>query len=370
MLLLRSVALFSCLSLLGAGCLTVQKSPSVSEPFETKTPPQTVPREQGFGPLPLITWGQSTGRIIPLPNLPELPTKITVLREKRSVPNETELKSLGATLRIPGALIGAHPETRELDFSWESDGFRFHYDAATRHLSFTAIKPITYPLTIRTLPTNAEMIDVANDFLTQYGIRRELYRDGLVEPDWNLWWTLGKSNGLCMDRATLVRIRSIASTDPLISDSLPPLSTANETECSGTEFPNQIAVRYHALVDALDVVGANGRFVNGVEIVVDTLRRTVTAGNITLWGDPDRSDYPALTPQEVSTKLMSGGLSTISGTTTISSYDIRLYEMHDDAGAIPYTYLMPSVVAEGTREYADGHLEATNIVVPLLRQAP
>ncbi len=174
MIFLRFFASMSLVVLIGAGCTTPQTSPSISEPFETKTPPQTVPREQGFGPLPLITWGQSTGRIIPLPNLPELPTKITVLREKRSVPNETELKSLGATLRVPGALIGARPETLELDFSWESDGFRFHYEAATRHLSFTAIKPLTYPLTVRTLPTNTEIIDVANDFLTQYGIRRVL----------------------------------------------------------------------------------------------------------------------------------------------------------------------------------------------------
>jgi hypothetical protein len=360
--LLTAVALAS---LLGAGCWTVPNPPKVAQPFANPATNEHVAAEKGFGKLPKIEVPPSQAKVTVSAVLPHLPPNVTVLRVRRGLPNDTELKNLTNALNIPAAVLGNFPSAREMQLEWRDDqGFRWSYRATERVLEFRRTAT-SGPLTVDLLKPYDELVTTANSFIFSRGFRPQYYRSGLMAPDWHMWWANGLANGRCMDAETIRGIRGIAASDPLLASSLPALSP-NTNRCAKPEFPALTAIRYRAMLDERDVVRRDGSYVNGAEIVVDNSNKAIVSGKINLFYDPERSDYPALTNEQAMDFIKRGGLSGATGEIEISSLEFVFLRVEDESTTPPSAYLIPAALGKGTHLRPDGQTQAYSIVAPLL----
>lgn len=361
--------LVAAISAVGEGCQSTVQSPPTAQPFIQDETQKEAAHTQGFGKLPPIEYAARRGTVQLMTTPPSTPPYVTILRQRAGFPNQTELQHIGSALRIPGGVIGNQPKATVMNLEWtDDDGAHWTYHPEDRSLEFRYENAPTQPLTTSTLPTNAQVIQLTDEFLKTRGLQLQNYRDGLVDPDWNLWWFRSQAAGRCPDFSSLVAIRSIGASVPLLDPGPPVLPDASTARCLSPEFPAHLTVRYHALVDNQDVVDPSGKYVNGAEIVVDVIHRQIIAGRLLLTTNPERSDYPALSAPQILEALAKGGVTGVNGDVSITGYEIALSRVKDFRGNIPQSYLIPSLVAHGTQRQLDGTQSPATIVVPLLAQ--
>jgi hypothetical protein len=338
-----------------------------AQPLARNSGSETITRTKGFGQLPSVSLPRLRGAIINQRQLPVLPSGITVIRLAQGDPNDVQLRNIASSLGIPAGVIGNAPTQSIMQMEWTDDqGFHWTYHATERQLEFKLTTLPTAPLTVTALPSNDILIQIANDFFRTRMMKTSTYRDALVEPDWNNWWINARASGLCMDSPTLFTIRAIGSSEPLLSNVPASLPSSKRVTCVSPEFPSHAVVRFHALVDGRDILTPDGRFVNGAELVIDTLKKTVVAGRIMLFPDPDRSDYPALQQSSIVNAL--SGTADSTATTTLSSWSLASMRVESFEGDKRTVYLIPSLVGEGSRVTPDGNSSPARIVLPLLAQ--
>lgn len=356
------------LALAGAGCMPDITAPSTAEPLQTRTTDTAVARTGGFGVLPTWTPAPHTGTITLDVPIPELPVKVTVVRPRPGIPNDAEFRNLANALGVSEGFIGNLPNVKDIQLSWNDDkGYLWSYRGSDRLLEFINETAPTEPVTMSMLPTNDAILHVANSFLTERGIRLKDYRDPAMEPDWNQWWINAKATGKCIDRSALTSIRLSASSAPILSARPPALLPSFKTQCVSPEFPSKLTVTYRELVDSRDVVRADGSSIPGVEIVVDVSRMNVVSGHIIYTAEPFRSDYAALSASATADLVKKGGIAGVSGTISVTSYDFAFYGLSDPKRS-DETYLVPALIAHGSRTKSDGTVEPVKIVVPLAAQ--
>ncbi len=349
-------ALAIAVAMLGAGCLPETVVPRVAEPFLTTTAGVTA-RVRGFGTLPTIPIPSNRITITGAPTLPLLPDRVIVLRPRRGTPNDTEFRNLANLLGISDGFIGAHADVTTLDLAWEGSGYRWSYQGAGRLLEFVNDHAPTEPVTLSKLPPNDVVTHLANVFLLERGINPAQFRDPIVEPDWNAWILDAEARRLCVDPTTRATIRALAASAPSQIGVPPSLREASTTRCVSPEFPARITVRYRALQDGRDVLKPDGGFVNGAEITIDVSRHSILSGRIILPMDPERSEYPTRKKSDIYKGLENGGVNGATGHITIRSYDFASLRFS--------SYLIPSLIAIGTRTKSDGREEPARIIVPL-----
>lgn len=365
----RFLALFSILVSTGAGCLSPVSTVKIAEPLNNRTSELTVARENGFGTLPTLTLPARRARVTVNAKLPLVPEKVTVIRIRSGAPNDTELRNISAAIGIPSGTISDHPHRSMLDLAWTDDqGYRWTYKTNERILEFSLEKPPASPLTVDVLPTNADIINLANSFFLERAIDPQTYRNAAIEPDWNNWWLRAKAAGLCMNTQSLNDVRAIASSVSLIAGAPPAIPKATQTTCVSPEFPSKAVVRYRSLVDQRDVVSAEGKYLNGIELVVDVQKKNILGGRILLTTNTERSDYPGLTGDEAATLLKNGGITPLTGDVTITSIEFASFRIDSVIDNIRTSYLIPSLVGSGVRTLSDGSTESVRIIAPLLKQ--
>jgi len=356
------------LTLMGQGCAAPPASPQVAEPFKNPTLAPVLQFTQGFGKLPKIEIPAGRAKVTLIPELPKLSKTVTVLKLRQGTPDDAVLRSLTNALSIPAGILSNFPHTTEMLLNWTDDqGYKWTYRATERRLEFWGTAT-SGPLTIKTLKPYNEVVATANSFIFSRGMPTQLYRQGLIMPDWNLWWENATTKGLCMDSSAVESVHAVAASESLLSGGPPPLVPAKGGACVTPEFPARSIVRYRALIDERDVVRPDGSYWNGAEIVVDTARGAVASGQITMYYDPERSDYPALDADKVKGLLLQGGLSGANGDMTMNTLDFVFLRLEDTSHDPHDVYLIPSLMAKGVRALPDGGSEPFNIVVPLLAQ--
>lgn len=355
-------------ALLGVGCWSVPASPKVAETLTNPAIKAPTAAKLGFGELPKIKIPPGRAKVTLAKELPKLPPTVTVLRLRKGTPDDTKLRNLTNALNIPAGMLGNFPQTTELNVDWKDDqGFKWSYRASARTLEFQNTAT-SGPLTISSLKPYSEVIATADSFIFTRGLKGMYYRQGLIRPDWYSWWTDATNRDFCMDRSTVNTVRALAASTALAGGSLPQLVQKNSGTCLKGEFPSRQVIAYRALLDEQDVVRPDGSYLDGAEIAVDSARGMVSSGRLNLYYDPERSDYPALSKEKVKMLLAQGGLSGATGELTMTEYDFVLLRIEDDRATPPDAYLIPSIMAKGTRTSADGKPEPFRIVVPLLAQ--
>lgn len=314
MTLHRPVGIFL-LVLLGAGCLPDVRTQKAAEPFPKDATTAAVAPTNGFGPLPVLPTPKGGIAVTLQSPVPDIPTKITVLRLRGGSPNETMLRNIVASLGLPGGVLGNRQTGRDLLLRWtDDDGIAWTYDAGARRLGFRR-EGVSETATT-TWPDTSALLERANAFLLDRSVRLGWYRAPFAIPE--------------------------------------------------SQPRTWITFDYRMLVDGRDVVTDSGGYVSGANVVVDAGTGATVSGTIVLPSEPDRSDYPALPKSDVERALTLGGLSGATGTVIVDAYEFASLRIPGPSSGDSVTFLVPSLVGVGSRVRSDGSREPFRVVVPLL----
>jgi hypothetical protein len=299
------------LCLLGQGCISL---PAI-------TPPTSVINEGEPSPEGLVTFQQGFGKLsgtrpiispMILPNItvtavmPAIPQAVTVLREWDAAPNDTLLRNITTAVQLPPGVLGAKPTGESLVLRWkDEDGIQWSYDA-------TSVLPVTFRVSALSDMRNAEAptaVAQAVYFLSDHGI-----------------------------------------------------------DVKGWGVPEQVGqdVMFAASRDEQTVIDGRGMSVPDAVIRMESNAR-VTQGAFAIPRRMDRSNYPALSLEEVQERLKRGGTHPLTtGRISLSQLSIALYRHEVAQDGRLRIYYIPALWARGTVEEGAKTLPYET-VVPLIR---
>lgn len=371
---------------LGQGCLpsvAPAPAPVAPAPLGEPSPEGFVAFREGFGKLPSVAPALPAG---PRPSvtlsaqLPTIPPEVTVLRQRQTAPNDVLLDNVSIAVRIPAGTLGRAPVATELGLRWEDDqGYKWTFSAADNRLSFERLAQPS-AATVSNLTADDSLLETARTWLDSRGA----YRRGWGNPEpsfsWQTWWAKAFADKRCMDAGSLTSMREIGSRAELKISRAPLLLKRDSgARCLNPEFPLLQSVDYQALRDEQPVVDAKGAPVLAARLAIDTKLNLVQTGWFELQPELDRSNYPALAPDEILTRLRAGGLnptalpvagqaaSSSEATVTFDSLTLGLYRHVATVDRQPRVYFVPALWARGTLRHADGSAAGYATVVPLVK---
>jgi len=314
----QSLAVCTVLSVLGAGCVTPLTVSQVAEPLGAAQGSSVgVPQQNGFGVLPRLPLptGQPAGTVNITAELPSLQPNVTVVRLPGGGLDRTQFQNLTDAVRFPIGMLGAKPVNLSYGLKWsDGSGYVWTYASEDGQLRFTATST-TGQVLVHTLNQD-QILSTAKNFLTNHGIGELSYRN--------------------------LSILSATATD-------------------------SVTVTYERTVDERNIVDLTGRPELGGKLLIDPTTGMVASGWITLSAEPERSDYPAISADDMRRLMEAGGL----GGTPPGTVDIQdtffAFLRHPKSDADGPSVLSPVLVGQGTQKIQSAS-RPFRIVVPLIKQ--
>lgn len=410
-------------SLFGAGCPlpfpTPQPSGETRARIPTKPAPTGVAPSNGFGKLPTLELAAHSSRSangsiapmappapiqatdaatsmiarpLPMPPTPQKPTTVVyeassdlpswdaeddVLRVKRSDATVSNLATLAQATGLPSSALGNAPVLQGLNFSWkDQEQYDWNYDATQRMVSFwkqTNSPSGELPKQDAPAYSDAEMVRVADDFLSRHGFGNVVRGSGVVEKPWGdapVPETVTNPGMPCP-------VYSIM--EKSVSNIAPPSAAVPAVDAVAPSFAPcwyapQVTVMYDAVRNGMTVKDANGWPFRSVTVSVNMNDRSVMGGSIWLDQNVDASRYPMIDRAEALKRLRSGGRNPIwpwmenGGAITVRIKTVVLawmrYDVWTNAGN--ETYYIPALAGSGEAEYAKDNIQPYYTIVPLV----
>lgn len=363
-------------ALMGAGCSSfVPTPPTPSVDSGSPSPEGVIAYMQGFGLLP----GKNPNPIlsvdpdirVELVDLLPLTPTVTVIRKRRTVPNDTVLQNLTSAINVPVGALGAHPKAKQMSITWDDEsGFRWNYEARTDHLSFDRVS-YDAPIVTTSLASDEQLTQAATNAMIDRGLMSTDWSSPYVVFSWKAWWDARIAEGKCMTKSSLSIIKRMAIESSLDYDLLPSLSKTGSSDCVNPEFPNYQVVRYSLSKDGLRVFERDGMPTIGGEVVVRLDTQEIVRGWVELKHDADRSNYESLQKDRLETYLKQGGILGFPKST--ASYKLTKlahgsYHYSVDVNGEQRTFYIPAVQGEGLLTFKDGTTTPYAVIVPLTRE--
>lgn len=328
MIMLRRTSFaFLTICLLGQGCIAspiATNLPTIS-PTGEPSPEGFVTFREGFGKLPGRSPYDATKKAQPKlilnAELPAIPTDVTVLREWNGAPSETLLRNVLLGVQVPAGVLGNKPVGDALAVRWHDEqGYAWSYTANTQTVTFHRMQPAQQHPTDAQRLSPDEIAEQARVFLVAHGVDAR---------EWG--------------RAPEIRTASSSA----------------------------FAVLYFAdSRDGQGVVNRLGQTESVAAIQLDVVSGDVSDGWFKLSQGTDRSNYNALSPDQVMERLRTGGLNTAGefndATIVINEFARILYKHDGIVNAQPRTFYLPTLWAHGTLTRGDKTTDFAT-VIPLVR---
>jgi hypothetical protein len=358
------VGLFA-LCLLSAGCLEPITGINIAEPIDSLAGKAGVSQRQGFGPIPSSPTTEATRSIVRINvDLPTLQPDITVLRLPPTGLDTIQFQNLTSAIGMPVGLIGERVQNLDYSFAWtNSAGEVWEYISELRRLSYAnVLNSPTQPL-VDAWPSEEQIIDAFRAFMYDHGIDPLSYNNPGIETSWREWKNKIDKDIACVTDTDINLFRQI--TTPQSTMSAKPVS-ASTNNCVTKQFPSRIPVTYNLIIDERNVLDKDGQAQIGGFLIMNAQTLKIEYGWITLSANPVRSDYPAISAEEMRKNLLNGGLGgKIAGTMDINEVFFAFYRLNDES-SYDYQYLVPALIGSGTQTL-DGAKIPYNIVVPLTK---
>jgi len=363
-------ALLAGLGLAGAGCFQTVTVPHIAEtlgPSDNKGAPS---QQQGFGTLPPIPWPANiigTGVTNIKAELPSLQPTVTVLRLPSGSLKLTEFQNLTQAIGMPAGLVG--DQTRNLGYTlnWTNqEGLLWQLYSYDRKLTFT--NPPAKP-PVGTTPSwlgQTRLTDSVTLFLKQHGIAERTWRNVQIIPRWQTWLAQLDTLGGCVPPDVKKAVDGFLTSQDLFHEPLPALPTTALQQCT-TAYPTLIPVSFERLVDGANIVDQDGLPEYGGQVLVNATSGAMISGWLALTADPQRSDYAAISKEDMRKLMENGGLGgPQTGFNEVTASSFALVRL-PKSNAYDDEYLVPSVVGEAQRT-TDWGISPYRIVVPLVKQ--
>jgi len=312
------LAICAVFSVLGAGCLTPLIVTKVAQPLGAAQGASIgVPQKNGFGTLPLLPLpsDQAPGVVRINAELPSLQPNVTVVRLPGGGLDRTQFQNLTDAIHFPVGMLGDQPVNLSYRLTWsDGRGYLWTFTSEDNGLRFNNMS--TTAQNLKHTLNQDDVLTLAKGFLTDHGIGELTYRN--------------------------LSIASATATD-------------------------SVTVTYERVVDERNIVDLSGRPELGGKLSIDPRTGEVKSGWITLSVQPDRTDYPAITAEDMRHLMEAGGM----GGTPQGTVDIQetffTFVRHPKTDVNGPSILSPVLVGQGTQT-VQGNRRSFRIVVPLVKQ--
>jgi len=354
---------------IGAGCLPTIQTPSIAEPLGPAQGRGAVKQNLGFGTLPRPVNTPSTrassGVVRINTELPTLQPAVTVDRVNNGALDRIQFQNLTQALNMPIGMIGKQPKNTALNFSWSNENqVSWSYQSAEHKLIYSDPSKTPQTSTVSDWPDNERAVDAAVKFLNTIGIDKKTYRNPTIKFEWLEWYKRIKSAN-CMDQDDVSFVQSIADASKAL-DLQPPKQKTETSQCLTPHFPSHLLITLERVVDDRNIVDQKGVPELGGELIINAANLEVEFAWVKLGADIQRSDYPAITVQEMRQALEDGGIGKIpQGTVDIQNTFFAFIKLPQAAGE-QSEFLVPALVGDGTHTF-DGSTRPYRIVVPLVK---
>lgn len=356
------IALIAIISL-SAGCFEPIPSVNIADPLNSLG--NNVAQRQGFGELPATPEVQQSNAVIRLnTELPTLQPDVTVLRLPPNGLNETQFQNLTTSLDMPIGLIGKQAQNLEITFTWtNANNEVWSYDSNTQHLNYANAANSPEDKVTDSWPTDEQISKAVENFLADRGIDLLSYNNPSIQKNWLEWNRKITNKEACVNQNTINYFQNITSAKSLLN--LPPPSTTLDS-CLKTQYPSRIPVTFDIVIDERNIINENGQTEIGGFLILNGNTLQVEYGWLTLPASPARSDYPAITENEMRTNLLNGGLGGApQGSVEINETFFAFIRL-DSGDEYNYKYLVPALIGSGTQTF-NNVKNPYNIVVPLTK---
>lgn len=385
-------------ALFGQGCVILRPSATNQPPTSTKTavvplgepsPEGFVAFRRGFGKLPaparppIRNKGYQKFSVTFSAALPIIPPEVTVLRQRLTVPNQTILENLALAQRLPSGVLGRAPVSASLSLGWtDNQNFYWQYDAVENNLTAVYINKSLEAKTVSDLPNDSKLLQTAKAWLDGRGVSTRDWGNPNPGISWEKWWQQMQIKNRCMDQKSLDAIREFThlSAEDAVLPSLPKRDSVSR--CLNPEFPAIQMIRYPKLRDGLPVIDWRGQPIMAAWLYINVKRDRAIYASFELPTELDRSNYPALSSDEVLARLKAGGLnpppaietsaSSSPATVTFNDLTLALLEYRTDdtlshANGQRRFFFIPALSARGQIRYMDGTTSSYTTLVPLIK---
>jgi hypothetical protein len=364
---MQKIPLYALLAvlLLSAGCFEPISSISIAEPIGSLSGKNNVAQKQGFGSLPITPTVKDTNAVVRInTELPTLQPEVTVLRLPPNGLDATQFQNLTTSFGMPVGLIGKEAKNLEISFTWaNADNEVWSYDSNNKRLSYANAQNSPKDNLVSSWPSQDKIELAIDKFMLNRGMNPLSYRNPAIQEDWKEWKRKIDNNEACVNQKTLNTYSQIKNAKSLLN--LPPPSDA-ATACLDIKYPSRIPVTFDLVVDERNIIDSSGTSNIGGFLIVNAQTLEVEYGWITLSATPARSDYPAISAEDMRKNLLNGGLGgEPSGSIDINETFFAFIELESN-DKFGYQYLVPALVGSGTKTLS-GNATPYNIVVPLTK---
>ncbi len=366
-IIMRKYFFVSLLALIftASGCLEPITSVNVAEPITNLASRTGVSQRQGFGAIPPAPKTEATDSVIRInTDLPTLQPDISVLRLPPTGLDSIQFQNLTSAIGMPVGLIGEQVRNLDYSFAWtNSAGEVWEYISEFRRLSYANILNSPNDTLTDNWPSEQQIIDAFYAFMYDHGIDPLSYNNPTIEISWREWKNKIDKDEACISNSDINTFRQITTPQNMMAAKAPAINTAN---CVAKQFPSRIPITYNLVVDARNILSADGKAQSGGFLIMNAETLKIEYGWITLTASPARSDYPAITAQEMREHLLNGGLGgKIEGTMDINEVFFGFYRLNEES-SYDYQYLAPALIGTGIQTL-NGAKIPYNIVVPLTK---
>ncbi len=365
---MKRVILFcGLLGLFGAGCFPTLTVPTIAEPLvPAQEAGNVVDNANGFGQLPPLPQAPSAGRGIISINaeIPTLQKQVSVIRMQAGALSANQLQNLTTSFNLPIGIVG-EPTVQKFDLTWtNNENIAWTYSGSDKKIKFKDASqglPKTYA---KIWPENTRPVQAARDFLVFHGFSDKNLQNLDIQVDWKIWKENLAKNNNCMDQQSSAYITGYNQDPEQMSA---PALVYNNTSCADPAYPTLIPITFERIVDQRNVLQQNGAPELGGKLFYDTYTDKIYSGWILIQSDPQRSDYPAITEQEMRSYLENGGISGLpQGNADIQKTSFAFYRFP----TAPYQaeIMVPALVGDGYQTVNSQQIPF-RVVVPLTKDA-
>lgn len=361
--------IFLSLAVSGAGCSQALNIPKIAEPFSPPEGQGSPAQHLGFGVLPKIEMptGAAEGVLNLKTDLPSLQSTVTILRLPSGNLNLTEFQNFAQAIGLPAGLVGDDTQNLGYTLTWTNkEGIVWQFFSRDRRLTFT--NPTAKPKsgTSDAWMGKNQLIDQVDIFLKLHGVNEQKLQNIQIIPSWSSWMDRLDQYQGCVPPVLRNQISTLAISDKAFDQTPPWLPSSTTTGCV-TAYPSALPVSFESLVDGWNVLDKYGQPELGGQIMVNSLTGGVISGWMVLPVEPQRSDYAAISNQDLKNLIEKGGLAgSLPGFKEVNNYSFAFVRL-PKTDAYGYEYLTPALVAETTRTTDQGSVPY-RIVVPLIKQ--
>ncbi len=350
---------------LSAGCFTPPASINIATPLSELNTGNNIPQKFGFGEIPSApTVDQTNARININTDLPSLQPFITVLRLPPNALDEVQFQNLTTSMGMPAGLIGKDAKNLELSFSWTNSANEvWSYDSSQRRLTYANASQSPENTVVSSWPSDQLISDAVDDFMINRGSDPLSYRNAAIQKDWREWLRKIRNEEACVSQANIEYFQKLSGPKAFLEAEAPQAELNN---CTDNTYPSRIPVTFDLVIDDKNIMDEKGKSEIGGYIIFNASTLEVEYAWITLAATPARSDYPAITAQQMRQNMLNGGLGgQPQGTVEINETFFAFYRL-DTGDEYSYKYLVPALVGSGTQTIS-GTEAPYNIVVPLTK---